>query len=228
MTDDEPVRRKRILNPGAPPTLPPHESRRAKQRRLKRPAHRPRDPRLDYRFEPNQEQRDLVKLMSAFGIPNERIARVIRNPKTQRHISAGTLEKRFAEELLTGSVEMDAICAGALAAKIREGNVTAIIWFTKNRWGWKDYGIVERNGVDLKVQVSASELARELEARGLPGQIFGVDKPAPIDVTPPRIETAGVADDPLPEVSDAESDDDRRSRQFLESRMQNHIKRWSH
>ena len=25
MTDDEPVRRKRILNPGAPPTLPPHE-----------------------------------------------------------------------------------------------------------------------------------------------------------------------------------------------------------
>jgi hypothetical protein len=237
MTDepDEPIRRKRILNPGAPPTLPPHESRRAKQRRLKRPPGRPRNPVRENAFVPNAEQKQLVRLLAGFGIPPVRICKVIKNEHTHRPIGVPTLERCFADELECGSVEMDSIACGMLAAKVRQGNLTAIIWYMKNRMGWHDHVVQERIGngteVDVNIKIDPNELARELERRHLPGEIFGVDKPEPLDVTPKRLEPvdAGPYDalSDAPDDPDAESDDARRERQYLEARMQGHIKRWS-
>jgi hypothetical protein len=48
-------------------TAPPRESRRAMQRRFKRPPGRPRNPKLEQRFAPTQEQRDLVRLLAGYG-----------------------------------------------------------------------------------------------------------------------------------------------------------------
>jgi hypothetical protein len=241
---DEPVRRKRILHPRVdaagnplpppPPEPPKPESRRARQKRLKRKPGRPRDPSIDFRFDPSQEQRDLVKLLAGYGIPNDRIARVIRNPASQRHISASTLERRFVHELETGAIEMDAICCGMLSKKIREGNIVAIIWYMKNKMGWSDHNVVERRGgneVDVTIKIDPDVLADELTRRNLPLSVFGIDKPAPLAVVP-KIESAADAGpyDALADASDEpeETDDARRERQFRADRMQAHIRRkWS-
>jgi hypothetical protein len=109
----------------------------------------------------------------------------------------------------------------ALSKKIREGNIVAIIWYTKNRWGWRDVVEQQRNGVDVTVQVNANELARELEKRSLPTSIFGIDKPAIELPAAPKIEHGAAAGPALAEADpDAESDDARR-----ESRMQGHVRR---
>jgi hypothetical protein len=181
-------------------------------------------------FVPTVEQKQLVRLLAGFGIPPLRITRVIKNVHTGRPIGVPTLERCFQDELECGAVEMDSVACGMLAKKVREGNLVAIIWYMKNRMGWRDVSEVQRNGaeVDVSIKIDPNALADELQRRGLPGEVFGIDKPAPIDVAPRRIEPAAAADDPLPDITDAEPDDDaRRERDFLEGRMQAHVKRWS-
>jgi hypothetical protein len=175
---------------------PARESRLAMQRRLKRPPGRPRNPHLEQRVAPTQEQRDLVRLLAGYGIPPERICKVIHNPATRRPIGRETLEKRFENELECGAEEMDATVCAMLSTKIRHGNIVAIIWYMKNRMGWRD--VVDqqgRNAVDLTVAISPAELADKLREHGLRPIVFGYDKPA-IDLEPRRIEHAnGSAED---------------------------------
>jgi hypothetical protein len=152
---------------------------------------RPRQPGLEHRFEPTQEQREIVRLLVGMGVTPDRICKCIRNPLTRRPIGVETLTKRFADELDCGSAELDALACGMLAKKIREGNIVAIIWYQKNRMGWADQREVHSHSdVDMKVELSGEELARELEARGLPSYVFGADKPKMIDA-PPRINGNG-------------------------------------
>jgi hypothetical protein len=136
---------------------PPRESRRAMQRRMKRPPGRPRNPHLEQRFAPTREQRDLVRLLAGYGITPDRICKVIKNNRpTRKPIIGATLEKRFADELECGAAEMDAVCCDMLSRKIRQGNIVAIIWYMKNRMGWRDVTEQQgRNAVDLAIAVSA-------------------------------------------------------------------------
>jgi hypothetical protein len=89
-------------------------------------------------FKPNDAQRDMVKLMTGFGIPQDRIRLIIPNPNTGNPITKETLEIAFREEIRVGSMEMDGIAMTSLARRVKEGNMTAIIWYMKNRMGWKD------------------------------------------------------------------------------------------
>ena len=89
-------------------------------------------------FEPTENHRNIVGLMAAFGIPQDRIRRCVINPRTGAPISKETLEKAFAEELQNGMAQMDLVCATAMAHQIKAGNTTMMIWFSKNRWGWSD------------------------------------------------------------------------------------------
>ena len=77
------------------------------QKRLGRKPGRPRNPYLERVFEPTQEQRDVVKLLAGYGTPLDRIVKVARNPNTRRPIKVETLQKHFADELESGSAEMD-------------------------------------------------------------------------------------------------------------------------
>jgi hypothetical protein len=180
-----------------PDEKPSRESRRAMQRRLKRPPGRPRNPALEFRFEPTKADRELVKLLAGYALPHDRIVKAIRNPHTRRPIGIGTLYKHFADELDAGATEVDALCTEMLTKRLREGNVTALIWVTKNRWGWKD--VVEQQGrsaVDLSIQIkSREELAKQLEKHGLPPIDFGYDKPVLDDLEPRFIEHNGSAED---------------------------------
>jgi hypothetical protein len=140
------------------------------------------------------------------------------------------LERCFADELECGSVEMDAVACGMLAKRIREGNLTAIIWYQKNRMGWKDVVEQQRHGgeIDLSIQINPAELAGELERRNLPGMVFGIDTP---QLDPPRIEATDesldAASDPLPDISEPETDDDeRRAKEFQAQRLMAHIGRY--
>ena len=51
------------------------------------------------KFEPTQDQRDQVKLMKALGIPEDRICKMITNPRTGKPVAPMTLARAFAAEL---------------------------------------------------------------------------------------------------------------------------------
>jgi hypothetical protein len=90
-------------------------------------------------FEPTKDQRTLVKLMAGFGIPHDRMRLGITNRYTNKPISRDVLERAFADELEVGSVEMDIAAMRSMATQIKKGNVTMLIWYSKNRWGWRDH-----------------------------------------------------------------------------------------
>jgi hypothetical protein len=155
------------------------EAQRAlKPKKPKGPVGRPRKPHLEHAFEPTKEHRELVKLLAGYGIPDARIVKVIRNPHTRRPIAVSTLEKHFAQELDTGAAEMEAVVCAMLSTKIRQGNIVALIWWMKNRMGWRDVYEQRSTGeLDMTIRIDPSELAEKLEARGLPASVFGIDKP---------------------------------------------------
>jgi hypothetical protein len=175
---------------------PPRESRRARQRRLKRPPGRPRNPALETRFVPTDEQRSIVQLLAGYAIPHERIAQAIRNPLTRRPIGINTLRLRFEAELEAGRAEVDTLLANGFSKRLREANPTILIWVSKNLWGWKD--VVEQQGkseVDLSIQIKPEDLPQLLEKHGLPPTIFGRDVPVldldPVSNVPAKIEGDG-------------------------------------
>ena len=57
------------------------------------------------KFEPTQDQRSQVKQMKALGIPEDRICKMIANPRTGKPVSPMTLARAFAEELESGATE---------------------------------------------------------------------------------------------------------------------------
>jgi hypothetical protein len=174
----------------------PHESRRQRQRRLKRPPGRPRNPALERRFQPSDQDREVVKLLSGFGLPLERIAKAVRNPLTRRAIGVNTLQARFEHELEQGRAAIDQLLAGTLARKLQQGNIVAAIWCSKNLWNWSDR--LERTNTgttttDVNVRIAPEELSRKLKEFGLPSYVFGCDKPKPEE--PRLIEGNGLAQD---------------------------------
>lgn len=97
-------------------------------------------------FVPTEGQRNAVTLMVAGGMTHERIRFAIINEDTKAPISKDTLEKVFRRELDEGQANVDAIVLGALMANVRKGNMTAIIWYQKNRMGWTDASPFEGGG----------------------------------------------------------------------------------
>jgi len=85
-------------------------------------------------FQPSEKDRAAVKSMSAFGIPDYEIAKVI-------GITPPTLRKHFWQELEVGHIEANAKVAQSLFKKATgDGNqaVQAAIFWLKARAGWRD------------------------------------------------------------------------------------------
>lgn len=97
-------------------------------------------------FEPTEEQRQIVTMAAAVGQTHESIARLI-------GIGKGTLQDHFSEELALG-IDQANLKVGGNMFKMATGNpeskstVTAAIWWTKARMGWKDTSRVENTGAD--------------------------------------------------------------------------------
>jgi hypothetical protein len=82
-------------------------------------------------YVPSDEQRRSVLSMTGYGIKHEDIATMLR-------IDKKTLYRHFRRELDTGMTEANVRVAQALYGNATKNmNVTAQIWWTKTRMGWK-------------------------------------------------------------------------------------------
>jgi hypothetical protein len=138
---------------------------------------------LEKRFKPTDQDREVVRLLSGFALPHDRICKAVRNPLTRRAISVQTLLRHFEHEMEQGRPAVDQLLAGTLAKKLRDGNIVAAIWISKNLWGWTDRVEQQRTGhthTDVNIKIAPEELSDKLREYGLPDYVFGVDKPAPL------------------------------------------------
>ena len=84
------------------------------------------------KLSPTEEQRRMVKTMTAMGAKQEVVAARmgVRSPKT--------LRKYFRQELDQGGLEANLSAAQALYKKAMEGDVRAATFWLKCRAGWRD------------------------------------------------------------------------------------------
>ena len=83
-------------------------------------------------FKPTAEQRKTVRTLAGYGINQNYIAKEV--GLGSKH----TLIKHFRDELDDGKDKADALVMESMFNQCRRGNATLIIWWTKNRMGWKD------------------------------------------------------------------------------------------
>ena len=101
-------------------------------------------------FCPTPEQRRNVETLAGLGLRHQDIRLLVINPSTSKPIEEKTLRRRFAQELASGAPKAHAKVAQSLFQKaIGDGPqaVTAAIWFSKCRMGWREKQHVE---VDVK------------------------------------------------------------------------------
>ena len=94
--------------------------------------------------EPTDQTRRTVESMSAYGIPQERIASVI-------GVDSKTLRKHYRDELDNAETKANAKVAESLYRKATgegQGAVTAAIFWLKTRAGWRDVMAHEHSGPD--------------------------------------------------------------------------------
>ncbi len=111
-------------------------------------------------FTSSDAQRAQVKVMAAFGVPQDDIAKVI-------GCSAPTLRKHFWAELETAAIEANSKVAQSLFRKAVEGTgkeaVTACIFWLKCRAGWRDVAIEPGKKEQIETIARAAEHGTDWE-----------------------------------------------------------------
>jgi len=82
-------------------------------------------------FEPTQQQRVLVNMMSLNGVKHSEQAKAL-------GITPKMLKKHFTEEIEYGRIVTTANVANALYRNAMDGNVTAQTFFLKSQAGWRE------------------------------------------------------------------------------------------
>lgn len=75
----------------------------------------------------------MVSIAVAAAIPQPQIALLVKHPKTGLPIGETSLKKHFEAELRDGSASVRWTHAMSLLKQVKEGNVTAMIWWDKTR-----------------------------------------------------------------------------------------------
>ena len=104
-------------------------------------------------FEPSAQDRRVVELMAAHGVPLHEVAQAMLNPRTGRPYHRSTLFEHFREEIERGRRKADdevvhslyrqavgrakVIVDGEVVEEERLPVTSATIWWTKARMGWK-------------------------------------------------------------------------------------------
>lgn len=105
-------------------------------------------------FVPKPEQRDIVRTLTRFGIPQTEICRLVTNPQTGKPLDPKSLRKHFALEIGTGAVELMLLVGRFILATIlglppppgitpiTDGRCRArlAVLFAKTRMGWSETG----------------------------------------------------------------------------------------
>lgn len=98
-------------------------------------------------FEPTDEQRDLVKKLTGFGMRQVEVCKVITNANGSP-ISDVTLRKHFRDELDIGEMDANAKVANALFKNAMQGSVAAQIFWMKARARWRETDRLELSNPD--------------------------------------------------------------------------------
>src|SRR5690349_7090011 len=106
-------------------------------------------------YQPSERDRQTVEIMTAAGIDQPSIGLCL-------GISHPTLRKHFKRELATAAQRANAKVAASLFQKATSpdhpGAVTAAIWWSKTRMGWKETQVNEHTGKDGKPSETTSRL----------------------------------------------------------------------
>lgn len=94
---------------------------------------------------PTSENHAEVESLSAFGITEAEIARYI-------GIDPKTLRKHYRESLQKGVTKANIVAAKNLFAKVREGNLSACIFWLKARAGWSEKNVLLLNEDEAEKQ----------------------------------------------------------------------------
>jgi hypothetical protein len=108
--------------------------------------------------QPTDADRAKVKALSAYGIPQEQIARAF-------DIDSKTLRLHYRNELDLGVIEANAQVAKTLWQQAVGGNIGAAIWWTKSRMGWKEKHDVEYSGT-ITVATALNAATERLKTLG--------------------------------------------------------------
>jgi len=111
---------------------------------------------MSKKFAPTADQRGNVEAMTGFGISQEEICRLIKNPETGKPIDKKTLELHFAEEIATGATKANATVGRVAYATIARapggidkddhvrGDLTKF-WLAR-RMGWTETNVHHHKG----------------------------------------------------------------------------------
>ena len=115
------------------------------------------------KFVPTQDQRTQVKIMKALGLREDEICKTITNPRTGKPVAPMTLARAFAPELASGAIELHTLVGNFIlcailgkkpalgdAIKSEQVRMTAAIFYTKTKMGWKETVVNEPANKDDK------------------------------------------------------------------------------
>ncbi len=129
-------------------------------------------------FVPTNEQRIVVRVMCACGMPQPIIARQTINPETGRGIDLKTLRKAFREELDDAKPVANAMVAQSLFKKATSNgaqSVAAAIFWLKTQAGWR-----EPNPSDSYSAEDAAVAAQDAIAQAMTTSATDASHPAPV------------------------------------------------
>jgi hypothetical protein len=120
-------------------------------------------------FEPTLEQREYVEQLVSFGIPQEAICRLIKNPETGQPIDDDTLRKYFSEEIATGLPKANAKVGKSMFQMATESEnpstrLGAASFWLARRAGWKETTVQEHVGdTTIRIDDARQKLIEELD-----------------------------------------------------------------
>ncbi|MEY5098169.1 MAG: hypothetical protein RJA36_888 [Pseudomonadota bacterium] len=92
--------------------------------------------------QPTPEQRKTVEALSGYGVPMPEISAVV-------GVDEKTIRAHYQAELMQGRAKANAAVVKRLHEKAaKDGDTTALIWWTKSRMGWSEKQQVEHSGPD--------------------------------------------------------------------------------
>jgi len=116
---------------------------------------RPKGSKALNKFNPTEQQRHLVVMMTANGVKHGEQARAL-------GCGERTLQKYFKEELAFGKMKATANVSGALYQNAMEGNVSAQIFWLKSQGGWREADRLEITGANGKELLTDTEREQRL------------------------------------------------------------------
>lgn len=113
------------------------------------------------KFVPTEQDRQMVMLAAAVGMPHDRIARMVRFPDG---VTAKTLREHFAGELETGMDKANLAVAGNLfrmaTSPTHKGAPASAIFWMKARARWSEQGPLTAVSVDFDADQKSGGLRR--------------------------------------------------------------------